>query len=324
MTIIDRRLSIAPMMTHTDRHFRFFLRLVCRHVLLYTEMQTTGALIHGDAKKFLAFNASEHPLAIQLGGSNPKELALCASMAEDAGYDEINLNVGCPSDRVQTGKFGACLMAEPELVAACIAAMQAKVSVPVTVKTRIGIDDQDSYRHLYDFVVKVSDSGCQAFIIHARKAWLQGLSPRQNREVPPLNYALVHRLKHDFPTLSILINGGFTMLAQVKEQLQHVDGVMIGRAICNNPYLLARADQEIFGDPSPIPSRHDVMQQFIQYIEQEMRKGIAFNRMTRHILGMFYGQGGARAFRRYLSENIYQANSGVEVIEQAMSLVKAA
>lgn len=324
MTIIDRRLSIAPMMTHTDRHFRYFLRLVCRHALLYTEMQTTGALIHGDASKFLAYNASEHPLAIQLGGSDPKELALCANMAEDAGYDEINLNVGCPSDRVQSGKFGACLMAEPELVASCVAAMQARVSIPVTVKTRIGIDNQDSYQHLYDFVVKVSNSGCQTFIIHARKAWLQGLSPRQNREVPPLNYQLVHRLKHDFPALSILINGGFNTLVQVKEQLQQVDGVMIGRAICNNPYLLARADQEIFGDTRPILSRHDVMQQFMQYIEQEMRKGIAFSRMTRHILGMFYGQGGARAFRRYLSENIYQTNSGVEVIEQAMNLVKAA
>ncbi len=324
MTSIDRRLSIAPMMTHTDRHFRYFLRLVCRHALLYTEMLTTGALIHGDSRKLLAYNASEHPLAIQLGGSDPKQLALCASMAQDAGYDEVNLNVGCPSDRVQSGKFGACLMAEPELVAACVAAMQASVSIPVTVKTRIGIDDQDNYQHLYDFVVKVSDSGCQTFIIHARKAWLQGLSPRQNREVPPLNYQLVHRLKHDFPALSILINGGFTTLAQVKEQLQHVDGVMMGRAICNNPYLLAQADQVVFGDTGPVPSRHDVMQQFIHYIEQEMRKGVSFSRMTRHILGMFYGQGGARAFRRYLSENIYQTNTGVEVIEQAMSLVKAA
>ena len=256
MTSIDRRLSIAPMMTHTDRHFRYFLRLVCRHALLYTEMLTTGALIHGDSRKLLAFNASEHPLAIQLGGSDPKQLALCASMAQDAGYDEVNLNVGCPSDRVQSGRFGACLMAEPE--------------------------------------------------------------------VPPLNYQLVHRLKHDFPALSILINGGFTTLAQVKEQLQHVDGVMMGRAICNNPYLLAQADQLVFGDTGPVPSRHDVMQQFIHYIEQEMRKGVSFSRMTRHILGMFYGQGGARAFRRHLSENIYQANSGVEVIEQAISLVKAA
>lgn len=248
--MIDRSLAVAPMLDWTDRYCRYFLRQISRHTLLYTEMVTTGALLHRDPARFLDFDADEHPLALQLGGSDPDELAACTRLATQWGYDEVNLNVGCPSDRVQSGRFGACLMAEPALVGDCVAAMCAATDRPVTVKHRIGIDDRDSYDELTRFVATVAESGCETFIVHARKAWLQGLSPKQNREVPPLQYAVVHRLKADFPHLAIVINGGFKTLDQVEQQLTQVDGVMIGREAYQNPWLLAEADRRLF-DPRP-------------------------------------------------------------------------
>ena len=312
------------MMTHTDRHFRYLLRLISRHVMLYTEMITTGALLYNDPSIRLVFNREEHPVGIQLGGSNPRELGRCAVLAEDIGYDEINLNVGCPSDRVKSGRFGACLMAEPKLVAECVAEMQNNVDIPVTVKTRIGIDNKDSYEELCEFIKTVHKAGCQIFIIHARKAWLSGLSPRQNREIPPLKYEVVHQIKRDFPQLEIIINGGFTTLEQSEKQYQYVDGVMLGRAVCNNPYLLASVDAKIYGEPYVVPSRSEVLTQYMAYIEQELNKGNNLNSMARHVLGLFQGQPGARAYRRHLSENVHQHNSGIDVIQQAMKLVKAA
>jgi tRNA-dihydrouridine synthase A len=312
------------MMTHTDRHFRYFLRLISKQTMLYTEMLTTGALIHGDKDYFLAYNKEEHPLGLQLGGSDPEQLAQCALMAEDAGYDEVNLNVGCPSDRVQSGQFGACLMAQPALVGECVEAMQSKVNIPVTVKSRIGIDDQDSYEELVNFIQLVSDAGCQTFFVHARKAWLKGLSPRQNREVPPLKYDVVYTIKKDFPELEIIINGGITTLEQCKTHLQHVDGVMLGRAVCHNPYLLASVDCEIYQQPNAVISRHEILQQYIGYIESQLAQGIYLSHMSRHILGLFQGQHGARAYRRLLSEQAYKPGADVHVIKRAMQLVEAA
>jgi len=290
--------------------------------MLYTEMITTGALIHGDKDKHLSFNPAEHPLAIQLGGSNPEQLGHCARLAEDAGYDEINLNVGCPSDRVQSGRFGACLMLDPHLVADCIAAMNDSVRIPVTVKTRIGVDDSDDYEFLHTFVRTVAATGCTSFIIHARKAWLRGLSPRQNREIPALDYAKVHQIKKDFPELEIIINGGFVSLEQIRDQYAHVDGVMVGRAACNNPYLLASVDESLFGDTVTVSARHEILEQYIPYVETELHKGNSLSHMTRNIFGLFQGQAGARAYRRYLGEKIYQPGAGTEVIRNAMALVK--
>ena len=324
MKRIDRRLCIAPMMTHTDRHFRYLLRLISRRVMLYTEMITTGALIHGKQYQRLEFDINEHPLAIQLGGSDPGNLSLCAAMVEEKGYDEINLNIGCPSDRVRDGEFGACLMAQPERVAECIHAMCGRTKLPVTVKTRIGIDDRDSYEHLRDFIQTVSAAGCRTFIIHARKAWLEGLSPRQNREVPSLNYPLVYRLKADFPELEIIINGGISSLAAAAGHLEKVDGVMIGRAVCHNPYLLSDADRLLFGDETPVLSRHDVLEEFIRYAEMQLRSGVALQQMSRHLLGLFRGQAGARAWRRHLSEKIHSDNSGVRLLIDASGLIRAA
>ena len=317
----DRRISIAPMMTHTDRHFRYFLRLLSRHAMLYTEMVTTGALIHGDANKLLHYNPEEHPLAIQLGGNNPADLARCSRMAAAAGYDEVNLNIGCPSDRVQSGEFGACLMAQPELVAECVAAMQAAVTIPVTVKCRIGIDQQDSYEELSNFISLLTDSGCRTFIIHARKAWLQGLSPRQNREVPPLQYDTVYRIKQAFPQLEIIINGGFTTVGQIQSQYGHVDGVMIGRVVCNNPYILAEIEKVIFKNDQQL-TRGEVLSAYAEYITRELQAGTPFSHTTRNILGMFHGQPGAREYRRYLSENIHRKDAGIEVINHAMQNVE--
>jgi tRNA-dihydrouridine synthase A len=311
------------MMDHTDRHFRYFLRLITRKTLLYTEMLTTGALIHGERQRYLQFHPKEHPLAIQLGGSNPQELQICARIAEDAGFDEVNLNIGCPSNRVQNGRFGACLMTEPDLVAECVSNMQAQLSIPVTVKTRTGIDNQDSYELLCRFVECVSKAGCKIFIIHARKAWLSGLSPKENREVPPLQYQLVHQLKQDFPDLIIVINGGFTMLNQVQDQLFHVDGVMIGRAAYQNPYFLAETDQLIFGDQRSSLTRMEILAHFKSYIQKELKKGVYLSQMTRHILGLFKGQPGARAYRRVISEKAYTPDAGVEVIEEALSKIQA-
>ena len=298
---IDRRLSIAPMMDHTDRHFRYFMRLLSKHAVLYTEMITTGALIHGDRKRFLAFNPVEHPLAIQLGGSNPTDLAECAYIAECEGYDEVNLNIGCPSDRVQNGQFGACLMSDAELVAESVSTIQSKIKIPVTIKTRIGINDMDSYAFLENFISTVSQAGCHVFIIHARKAILSGLSPKENREIPPLHYDRVYKIKQDFPSLSITINGGFTDANLIQAQLEHVDGVMIGRAAYQNPYILVDTERLIFNKDIRAPTREDILHQFMDYADTQMKQGVNLNSMTRHIIGLYQGQPGARKYRRLLS-----------------------
>ena len=318
---IDRRLSVAPMLDWTDRYCRYFLRLMSTHTLLYTEMVTTGAIIHGDKARFLGFHESEHPVALQLGGSDPKALAACARIGADWGYDEINLNVGCPSDRVQSGRFGACLMATPELVAECVAAMRAVVNIPVTVKHRTGIDGQDSYQELVRFVSKIAAAGCKSFIVHARKAWLHGLSPKENREIPPLDYAVVHRLKQDFPALEFIVNGGFHSLDQVNEQLKRLDGVMIGREVYTNPWLLADVDRKVFGAANPRSNPHQVIAALLPYIASQRANGVPLNRMTRHILGLFHGRPRARAWRRYLSEQAHRPDAGPEVVEAALRLV---
>ncbi|MES9888810.1 MAG: tRNA dihydrouridine(20/20a) synthase DusA [Candidatus Sedimenticola sp. 6PFRAG1] len=310
------------MLDWTDRYCRYFLRLISRHVVLYTEMVTTGAIIHGDRERFLKFDKFEHPVVLQLGGSDPADLAQCAKLGEEWGYDEINLNVGCPSDRVQSGRFGACLMATPELVAECVDAMKQSVSIEVTVKHRIGIDDRDSYGELCDFIGASSEAGCRTFIVHARKAWLQGLSPKENREIPPLSYETVYRLKQDFPALEIIINGGITTLDQSKVHLEHVDGVMIGREAYNNPWMLAEADLHIYGDDHPIPTRHEIVEQLIPFIEQEQAAGTPVNRVSRHILGLFNGQPGARAWRRHISENAHRKGADSSVILEAASKVR--
>ena len=319
--MLDRLIAVAPMLDWTDRHYRYFIRLLSRHTLLYTEMVTTGAILRGDRQRLLAHDPTEHPLALQLGGSDPAELARCARIAADWGYDEINLNVGCPSDRVQSGRFGACLMAEPDLVAACVAAMRAATDLPVTVKTRIGIDERDSYQELADFVRRVAAGGCTVFIVHARKAWLSGLSPKENREIPPLRYEVVHRLKRDFPELTIVLNGGLTTLEQVTEQLRQVDGVMIGRAAYENPYLLAEVDRRFFGSSASPPNRHQVVRALLPYLEERLRAGTPLQCMTRPILGLFQGIPGARAWRRVLSERAWRHGAGVEVVEAALERV---
>jgi tRNA-dihydrouridine synthase A len=320
-------LSVAPMMDRTDRHCRYFLRQISRRTLLYTEMVTSMAILHGDKQKLLGFERearhqggqSEHPLALQIGGDNPQDLAKCAQIAEDFGYDEVNLNVGCPSSRVQSGNFGACLMLQPEHVAECIAAMVNATKLPVTIKHRIGVDEVDSYEDLVKFVSIVSQTGCARFSVHARKAWLQGLSPKENREVPPLRYEDVHRLKQDFPYLSIEINGGFTSLAQVQTQLQLVDAVMIGRAIYDNPYLLALADREIYGEDTPPPSRHQIVAAMLPYIDIWTSKGCKLNSITRHMLQLFHGQPGSRIWKRLITEQSVLAGAGVAVVERALA-----
>jgi tRNA-dihydrouridine synthase A len=305
------------MLDWTDRHFRYFVRLISRHTLLYTEMVTTGALLHGDRDRFLRFDPAERPVALQLGGSEPADMATCACMGEERGYSEINMNLGCPSDRVQSGRFGACLMAEPALVAECVAAMKEAVSTPVTVKTRIGIDDRDSYDDLYGLVDALVAAGCDAVIVHARKAWLEGLSPKENREIPPLRYDVVERLKEDFHDLPVAINGGITTLKHARSLLQHLDGVMIGRAAYQNPWLLAAADREIFGDPRPIATRHQVLAAYTAYVERELAAGVPLNAMTRHILGLFQGQAGARRWRRIISENAHRPGFDGSLLRKA-------
>lgn len=315
------RLSIAPMLDWTDRHCRYFHRLLSSQALLYTEMITTGAIIHGKGD-FLAFNTEEHPVALQLGGSNPTDLATCAKLAQERGYDEINLNVGCPSDRVQNGRFGACLMGEPELVAECIAAMKAVVSIPVTVKTRIGIDDQDSYEFLTRFVSHVSEQGgCEDFTIHARKAWLSGLSPKENREIPPLDYPRAYQIKKDFPHLQIGVNGGIKTLAESLEHLEHLDGVMIGREAYQNPYLLAEVDQTIFGMNTPVKKRSQVVEAMYPYIEKQLANGSNLGHISRHMIGLFQALPGGRQWRRYISENAHKKGAGVEVIQTALTKI---
>ncbi|RLW67538.1 MAG: tRNA dihydrouridine(20/20a) synthase DusA [gamma proteobacterium symbiont of Stewartia floridana] len=304
-----------------DRYCRYFLRLISSHVLLYTEMVTTGAILHGNRARFLDFDPSEHPVALQLGGSEPEALAQCAKLGEQWGYDEINLNVGCPSDRVQSGRFGACLMLTPELVADCVKAMRDQVTIDVTVKHRIGVDDQDSYQALCDFVGKVSEAGCETFIVHARKAWLQGLSPKENREIPPLHYETVHQLKRDYPDLQIIINGGITTLEQVEENLKQVDGVMIGREAYNNPWILSQADSLIYASEGSPASRHQIIESMIPYIDQELSAGTPINRITRHILGLFQGLPGAKKWRRMLSEEAHKAGADSSLILRAAAQV---
>jgi tRNA-dihydrouridine synthase A len=308
------------MMDWTDRHDRYFLRLINSHVRLYTEMVTTGALIHGDAPRFLKFDAIEHPLALQLGGSDPQDLAKCTKMAEDWGYDEVNLNVGCPSDRVQQGKIGACLMAEPALVAECVAAMQAAVKIPVTVKHRIGIDDLDDYAHLVKFVDTVAKTGCQTFIVHARIAILSGLSPKENREVPPLRYEDVYQLKREFPQLEIHLNGGVKTIPEIQTHWQHTDGVMIGREAYHNPWLLAEA-LPLFG-VTELPERYAILEQYSEFMARELADGVPLTQMTRHILGLFQGLPGARRWRQHISENAHRKGAGLEVVRQAAEFIK--
>lgn len=311
------RFSIAPMLNWTDRHDRFFLRLISQHALLYTEMITTGALLHGgDPGRFLRFHEDERPLALQLGGSHSADLKLCAKMAADFGYDEVNLNCGCPSDRVQRGRFGACLMAEPDLVAESLAAM-AESGLPATLKTRIGVDNQDSYEFLHTLVEKVRAAGAKTVVIHARKAWLQGLSPKENRDIPPLQYHVVERVKRDFPDLTIVLNGGLKTLESCQEQLQKIDGVMMGREAYQNPYIMAQVDRLFFDREAPIPSRGEIVERLYCYAKEEVRGNVSIKSITRHVLGLFNGLTGARAWRRYLSENAFKPDADAEIIPQA-------
>ena len=316
------RFCIAPMMDWSDRHCRYFWRLMSRHARLYTEMVTTGALIHGDRERFLNFNAEEHPLALQLGGSNPIHLAEAAKMAEDWGYDEINLNCGCPSDRVQEGKIGAILMAEPHLVADCVAAMRHACNLPITVKHRIGIDEQDDYDSMYNFVTLVEGAGCNTFIVHARKAWLKGLSPKQNREVPPLKYESVAQLKQDLPHLNIVINGGINTIEQCQTLLNDVDGVMIGREAYNNPYFLAAIDADLFGENGEVPSREAILIRYADYCAKQIDLGNKLHHMSRHILGLFSGEYGARVFRRFITERAPHPDASHTVLLDAIECIK--
>ncbi|WP_295482125.1 tRNA dihydrouridine(20/20a) synthase DusA [uncultured Pseudomonas sp.] len=318
----SRRFSVAPMMDWTDRHCRYFLRLLSRHALLYTEMVTTGALLHNDAARFLRYDVSEHPLALQLGGSNPAELAACARLAQEAGYDEVNLNVGCPSDRVQNNMIGACLMGHPALVAECVKAMIDTVQIPVTVKHRIGINGRDSYAELCDFVGQVRDAGCKSFTVHARIAILEGLSPKENREVPPLRYDVAAQLKRDFPDLELILNGGIKTLEECHEHLQTFDGVMLGREAYHNPYLLAEVDQQLFGSQEPVVSRSEVMDRLMPYLVAHVESGGAVHHITRHILGLGQGFPGARRFRQLLSADIHKTASPLQVVEQAAQLLQ--
>ncbi|NOQ64093.1 MAG: tRNA dihydrouridine(20/20a) synthase DusA [Methyloprofundus sp.] len=319
---MNRQVCIAPMLDWTDKHCRYFHRLLSQQAVLYTEMVTTGALINGDKQRHLAFNSEEHPVALQLGGSSVQDLALCSKIAEDYAYDEVNLNVGCPSERVQKGRFGASLMAEPELVAECVAAMQEAVNIPVTVKSRIGIDEQDSYEELVRFIETIAQAGCDTFIIHARKAWLSGLSPKQNRDVPPLRYDVVQQIKQDFPQLEIIINGGVTTLEQTEDLLTSLDGVMIGREAYHNPYLLAEVDKRFYQHENQLKSRHEVALALIPYIQQKLSEGERLHSITRHILGLFHGVQGARAWRRHLSEQAPKAGANENVVLQALEFVQ--
>lgn len=314
-------LSVAPMLDWTDTHCRYFLRLISRHSLLYTEMISTGAILQGKNANLLVYDTSEHPLGLQLGGCDPRALMECAVIAEGIGYDEVNLNVGCPSSRVQSARFGACLMAEPELVATCVARMQGAVKIPVTVKCRIGIDKRDSYEELAYFIRTVAEAGCQKFILHARKAWLKGLNPKQNRTIPSLEYEKVYQIKRDFPQLKIIINGGITDLGQAQEHLRYVDGVMIGRAFYQNPYSFIDTDQIIYQQNNTVLKPREVIQQFLPYVEKQLAMGVPLAKMTRHILNVFHGRPGACAWRRYLSEHAPRKEAGIEVLKTAMELV---
>lgn len=311
------------MLNWTDKHCRFFHRLLTQHAVLYTEMVTTGAILHGEAARHLAFNEAEHPVALQLGGSEPDDMARCAVLGQQYGYDEININVGCPSERVQRGAFGACLMAEPELIARCVQAMQRAVDIPVTVKNRIGIDEQAEYPGLRHFVETVAASGCRTFIVHARKAWLKGLSPKQNREIPPLRYELVYQLKQEFPELEIIINGGIKTLAEAQQHRAQVDGVMLGREAYQNPWILAEVDRLFYGSERPCPGREALIEALVAYIDQQQAQGVWLNHMSRHILGVFQGVSGARKWRRHISEHAHLPGADSAVIREAYNFVSA-
>lgn len=328
--IPSRRISIAPMMDWSDRHCRLFHRHISRHTWLYTEMVTTGAILHGDIGRHLDFNQEEHPVALQLGGSEPADLAIAAKRGQEWGYDEINLNCGCPSERVQKGAFGACLMAEPALVADCVKAMRDVVDIDVTVKHRIGINDVDSYGFVRDFVGEIADAGCRTFVVHARNAILKGLSPKENREVPPLKYAYAYQLKKDFPTLEIIINGGIKTLEEIDQHLLHVDGVMLGREAYHNPYILSSFDSRYYGDQNPSKTREEVVMAMLPYISQQLEKygdsgkGLKLNSVTRHMLGLTFGLIGARAFRQTLSDTKKLAIGNPSLLLEALLKVKDA
>ncbi|MFK7730388.1 MAG: tRNA dihydrouridine(20/20a) synthase DusA [Pseudomonadales bacterium] len=311
------RFSVAPMMDLTDRHARYLLRLISKRALLYTEMITVDALLHGDRDRLLAYNATEHPLALQLGGSDPVKLAECCKIAEQAGFDEVNLNVGCPSDRVQSGQIGACLMLVPDTVARCFGAMQEACNIPVTVKCRLGVDQQETHDTLPNFIETVHNAGCASFSVHARKAWLKGLSPKQNRDVPPLDYELVYDIKRQFSNLQIIINGGIDSIAATCEHLQQVDGVMMGRKAYYEPYTLHDVDHAVFGEPAAAPTREEIFSEYLLYVEQRLAEGVALKHMSKHVLGLFHGVQGARAFRRHISENAYQSDAGIDVLHNA-------
>lgn len=316
---VDWRFCTAPMMDWSDRHCRYFWRLLSKKTRLYTEMITSGALLFGDRDRFLNFDASEHPIALQLGGSDPKALRECAKMAEQMGYDEVNLNCGCPSDRVQEGRIGACLMAEPELVAQCVDAMHSAVAIPITVKHRTGIDDLDSREHLHHFVSTVAQAGCQTFIVHARKAWLSGLSPKQNREIPPLQYDWVIALKQTFPHLQIVINGGVIDIDQCRHLLQQVDGVMMGREAYHNPFVLSSVDSLLYGIEDSELERSDVIEAYMAYCEKQLAEGVRLHHLTRHILGLFTAQPGGRLFRRHLSTYAAREGAGIDILQGALN-----
>jgi tRNA-dihydrouridine synthase A len=317
----SHRFCVAPMMEWTDRHCRYFLRLISRRTFLYTEMVTAEAVLYGNRERVLGFSPEEHPVGLQLGGSDPDKLAAAARLGAEYGYDEINLNIGCPSDRVQSGRFGACLMAEPALVAECVAAMGRASALPVTVKCRVGIDDQDAEESLDRFIDRVAEAGCNTFIVHARKAWLKGLSPKENRDVPPLDYDRVMRLKQRRPDLEIVLNGGIESFTGALSHLPGVDGVMLGRAAYADPCLLAEVDRALFGSNDTPPSRLDVLDSFLPYVEAQLAQGARLNQMSRHILGLFHGQPRARAFRRHLAENAHLDGAGLEVLEAARRIV---
>lgn len=320
--MVSHKLCIAPMMEWTDRHYRYLVRLMTKHTRLYTEMVTSGALIHGDRDRFLKFNQSEHPIALQLGGSEPNDMAQCAKWGEKAGYDEININIGCPSDRVQAGRFGVCLMQEPKQVANCIDAMREQTDVPITVKCRIGVDNDDSYDFLIQFVDSIVAAGCETLIVHARKAWLKGLNPKQNREIPELDYERVYTLKKDYPNLNIVINGGIDSIHQVKKHLQFVDGVMVGRHAYKHPEFLLDVDREIYGanDAQQI-GMSEIISEYAHYVQDNIKQGIPLKSMTKHILNVYQGVPGAKKWRRHLSENMHKQGAGVELIYQGLEKV---
>jgi len=321
MSNIDRTISVAPMMDCTDRHDRYFLRLISKHVLLYTEMVATGAALKGDRQKVLGFNNFEKPLALQVGGSNKKDLAEVAKIAEDMGYDEININLGCPSKKVQKNKFGACLIKEPDLVAECLDAMVQACNIPVTAKTRIGFDDVEDFDYLNNFVEKMAATGCKTIILHARKAILKGLSPRENLKIPKLNYPMVNQIKKENPNLEIIINGGITTCSEIKEHLSNVDGVMIGRAIYQSPYFLADIEREIF-DNSDILTRTEIVEELVRYVSEEVKKGTRVNQIMRHTVGLYHGQKGSTEWKRYLSANMMARDSDFQKVNHILEIVQ--